>query len=54
MFSEKLPETVIGLRCNSTVKVLVTVSVCAGLVVPTTCAPKISNEGVTDKPGLTP
>jgi len=52
--SEKLLDTVIGLSVNSTVPVFVAVSVCARLVVPTNCAPKITNEGVTARPGRTP
>jgi hypothetical protein len=50
----KLFDTAIGLSVNATVPVLVTVNVCAWLVVPATWAPKISNEGDTASPGLTP
>src|SRR3984957_20786322 len=50
----KLFDTVMGLSVSATLPVLVTVNVCAWLVVPATWAPKISNEGETASPGLTP
>ena len=43
-----------GSSVNGAVPVFVTISVCAWLVVLTTCAPNISNEGVMARPMLTP
>ncbi len=49
--SMRLFDTVMGFSVSAAVPVLVTVNVCAWLVVPATCAPKISNEGETARPG---